>query len=60
MFCSAAMYKVKYEGIIAKYDPAFEPKFDRHDSIMPTHYKLLTYQDGYLVPVERTPYALKK
>ena len=56
-----AMYKVKYDGIIAKYDPAFEPKFDRHDSIIPTHYKMLTYsKDGYLVPVEGTPYALKK
>lgn len=48
-----ALYKVRYEGIIAKYDPAFEPKFDRHDSIIPTHYKLFTYQDGYLVPVKK-------
>lgn len=55
-----ALYKVKYEGIIAKYDPAFEPKFDRHDSIIPTHYKMLAYHGGYLMPIEQTPYALKK
>lgn len=47
-----ALYEVKYEGIIAKYDPAFERKFDRHDSILPDHYKLFTYRDGYLVPAK--------
>lgn len=55
-----AMYKVKYEGIIAKYDPAFEPTFDRHDSIIPTHYKLLAFHNGHLMRVEQTPYAMKK
>ena len=37
-----------YEGIIAKYDPAFEPKYDRMDSIVPTHYKMLAYHNGEL------------
>ena len=54
-----ALYKVKYEGIIAKYDPAFEPKFDRMDSIVPTHYKMLAYHKGFLMPIEQTPYMLK-
>ena len=40
-------YKVKYEGIIAKYDPAFEKTAERHDAILPTHYKLLAYHKGY-------------
>ena len=31
-----ALYKVKYDGIIAKYDPAFEKTVERHDSILPT------------------------
>jgi branched-chain amino acid transport system substrate-binding protein len=52
-----ALYKVKYEGIIAKYDPAFEPTAERHDSILRTHYKLLAYHKGLLTAVEQTPYA---
>jgi branched-chain amino acid transport system substrate-binding protein len=52
-----ALYKVKYDGIIAKYDPAFEKTAERHDSIVPSHYKLLAYHKGYLTAVEQTPYA---
>jgi branched-chain amino acid transport system substrate-binding protein len=52
-----ALYTVKYEGIIAKYDPAFEKTVERHDSILPTHYKLLAYHKGALMVVEQTPYA---
>jgi branched-chain amino acid transport system substrate-binding protein len=48
---------VKYDGIIAKYDPAFEKSAERHDSIVPNHYKLLAYHKGYLTAVEQTPYA---
>jgi branched-chain amino acid transport system substrate-binding protein len=55
-----ALFKVKYEGIIAKYDPAFEATYERMDSIVPTHYKMLTYHKGYLTAVEQTPYAIKK
>jgi branched-chain amino acid transport system substrate-binding protein len=52
-----ALYKVKYDGIITKYDPAFEKTAERHDSILPSHYKLLAYHKGYLTPIEQTPYA---
>lgn len=54
-----ALYKVKYDGIIAKYDPAFEKSMERHDSIIPSHYKLLAYHKGHLTAVEQTPYAVK-
>ena len=54
-----ALYKVKYDGIIAKYDPAFEKTLERHDSLIPSHYKLLAYHKGYLTAVEQTPYAIK-
>jgi branched-chain amino acid transport system substrate-binding protein len=55
-----AFYKVKYEGIIAKYDPAFDQAKQRHDSIVPAHYKMLAYHKGYMMPVDQTPHALKK
>jgi branched-chain amino acid transport system substrate-binding protein len=54
-----ALYKVKYEGIIATYDPAFEKTAERHDALLPSHYKLLAYHKGYLTAIEQTPYALK-
>ena len=54
-----AFYKVKYEGIIANYNPAFEKTAERHDAILPTHYKLLAYHKGVMLPVEQTPYAMK-
>jgi branched-chain amino acid transport system substrate-binding protein len=47
-----ALYKVKYEGIIATYDPAFEKTAERHDSLIPSHYKLLVYHKGYLTAIE--------
>jgi branched-chain amino acid transport system substrate-binding protein len=55
-----ALFKVRYEGIIAKYDPAFEKSMERHDAIIPSHYKMLTYHKGLLMTLEQTPYALKK
>lgn len=54
-----AFYKVNYEGIIANYKPAFEKSAERHDAILPTHYKLLAYHKGVLLPIEQTPYAMK-
>ena len=54
-----AFYKVKHEGIIAKYDPAFERTAERHDAILPRYYKLLAYHKGIMLPVEQTPFALK-
>lgn len=55
-----ALYKVRYEGIVAKYEPAFEPTAERHDSIIPSHYKMLAYHKGLLLPVEQTPHASPK
>jgi branched-chain amino acid transport system substrate-binding protein len=55
-----AFYKVRYEGIIAKYDPAFEKTAERHDAIIPSHYKMLTYYKGSLTMLDQTPFALKK
>jgi branched-chain amino acid transport system substrate-binding protein len=54
-----AMYQVKYEGIVANYNPAFEKTVERHDAILPSQYKLLAYHKGVLMPVEQTPYAAK-
>jgi branched-chain amino acid transport system substrate-binding protein len=55
-----AFFKVRYQGLIANYNPAFEPTVERHDAILPTHCKLLVVHKGYLMPVEQTPYTLKK
>jgi branched-chain amino acid transport system substrate-binding protein len=54
-----AFYRVKHEGIIANYNPAFEKTTERHDAILPEHYKLLAYHKGVMLPVEQTPFALK-
>jgi branched-chain amino acid transport system substrate-binding protein len=54
-----AFFKVNYEGIIANYKPAFENTVERHDAILPAHYKLLAYHKGILLPVEQTPHALQ-
>jgi branched-chain amino acid transport system substrate-binding protein len=54
-----AFYQVKYEGIIANYNPAFERTAERHDAILPAHYKLLAYHKGILLPVAQTPHALR-
>ena len=55
-----ALYKVKYEGIIAKYDPAFEASAERHDSILPSHYKILAYHKGFLTAVEQNSVQVMK
>jgi branched-chain amino acid transport system substrate-binding protein len=54
-----AFYQVKYEGIVANYNPAFERTVERHDAILPTQYKLLAYHKGILMPAEQTPYAAR-
>jgi len=55
-----ALYKVKYKGITANFDPAFEKTAERHDSILPSQYRLLAYHKGHLTAVDQTPYAVKK
>ncbi|MBR0687848.1 ABC transporter substrate-binding protein [Bradyrhizobium manausense] len=54
-----AFYKVKYKGITGTFDPAFELAAERHDSILPSQYKLLAYYKGLLMPVEQTPFVTK-
>lgn len=51
-----ALYQVKYDGLVAKYNPAFEKTPDRHDAILPKYYKLSAWYNGQLLPVEQTPY----
>ncbi|RTL72853.1 MAG: ABC transporter substrate-binding protein [Hyphomicrobiales bacterium] len=56
-----AFYKVKYEGLTANFDPAFEKaaagaKTERHDAIKPTQYRMLAFHENVLKPVEQTPY----
>jgi branched-chain amino acid transport system substrate-binding protein len=52
-----SLYKVKHQGIVANYNPAFEPTQERHDAILPTSYKLLVFHQGVLMPIEQTPYG---
>jgi branched-chain amino acid transport system substrate-binding protein len=49
-----AMYKVKFDGIVQKYDPAFTP--DRHNAILPENYRWTAWHNGQILPIEQTPY----
>lgn len=56
-----AFYQVKYEGLTAKFDPAFEKAAagaitERHDAIKPSQYRMLAFHENVLKPVEQTPY----
>lgn len=51
-----AMYQVRYDGLVAKYDPAFERTQERHDAILPKYYKLTAWHEGKLLPLAETPY----
>ena len=51
-----AMYQVRHDGLVAKYDPAFEKTQERHDGILPRYYKLTAWHDGRLLPLAETPY----
>ncbi len=53
-----AMFKVKYEGIVAKYDPAFvKGTQERMDGITTDYYKMQAFYNGMLMPVAATPYV---
>lgn len=55
-----ALFKVSYEGIVAKYSPAFvKGNQERMDAILPEAYKLQAFHNGVLMPVEATPYAAR-
>ncbi len=56
-----AFYKVKYDGLTAKFDPAFEKSAagkitERHDAIKPSQYRMLAFHENVLKAVEQTPY----
>jgi branched-chain amino acid transport system substrate-binding protein len=50
-----AMFSVKHDGLVMKYDPAFERTEERHDAILPSAYKLTAWYNGELLPVSQTP-----
>jgi branched-chain amino acid transport system substrate-binding protein len=59
-----AFYKVKYDGLTAKFDPAFEKPAsgavaERHDAIKPSQYRMLAFHQNVLMPIEQTPYTKK-
>jgi branched-chain amino acid transport system substrate-binding protein len=59
-----AFYKVKYDGLTAKFDPAFEKPAagavaERHDAIKPTQYRMLAFHQNVLMPIEQTPHVRK-
>lgn len=51
-----ALFGVKYDGLVAVYDPAFGRTQELRDAIKPKYYKLTAWQNGVLLPVEQTPY----
>jgi branched-chain amino acid transport system substrate-binding protein len=55
-----SFYKVKYSGLTADFNPAFEPTQERHDAIKSAQYRLLAFQDGKLMPAEQTPFGTPK
>ena len=50
-----ALYQVKFDGLVARYDPAFERNQERHDAILKKYYKLTVWQDGKLMPLDQPP-----
>lgn len=51
-----AFFLVNHDGLVAKYEPAFEKTQERHDAILPRYYKLTAWHDGKLLPLSETPY----
>lgn len=51
-----AFFLVNHDGLVAKYEPAFEKTQERHDAILPKYYKLTAWHDGKLMPLSETPY----
>jgi branched-chain amino acid transport system substrate-binding protein len=55
-----AFYQMNYTGIVADYRPAFvRGNQERHDAILPEHYKLQAFHNGMLMPIEATPYGMR-
>jgi len=51
-----ALFKVKYDGLVQKYDPAFKDTLEGHDAIAASTYILAVWQDGILTPLAKTSY----
>lgn len=51
-----AFYSVQYDGLVAKYEPAFEKTAERHDAVLPKYYKITAWHNGTQLPVDQTPY----
>lgn len=51
-----AMFNVKYQGLVANYDPAFGKPAEAHDAIKLKDYKLTVWQNGVLLPLAQTTY----
>jgi branched-chain amino acid transport system substrate-binding protein len=55
-----ALFMVNYEGIVAKYSPAFiKGNQERMDGITTDYYKMQAFHNGILLPLEQTPFAKK-
>ncbi|MGF6272605.1 branched-chain amino acid transport system substrate-binding protein [Massilia sp. UYP11] len=51
-----ALFRVKHQGLVANYNPAFGASLEKHDAILPKDYKLTVWQDGALLPLAQTRY----
>jgi len=51
-----ALFNVKYQGLVANYDPAFGATSEAHDAIKQKDYKLTVWQNGVLLPKSQSNY----
>lgn len=51
-----ALFKVKYDGLVQKYDPAFTNTLEGHDAIPASNYILAVWDNGILKPLSKTSY----
>jgi branched-chain amino acid transport system substrate-binding protein len=53
-----ALYTVKYKGLVADYNPAFDASNpERQDAILPQYYQMTVWVDGKLLPIAQTVYG---
>ncbi|MFD1333134.1 ABC transporter substrate-binding protein [Methylopila musalis] len=51
-----ALFKVRHEGLVRTYDPAFADTREGHDALTQANYILAAWHDGVLKPLSKTPY----
>jgi branched-chain amino acid transport system substrate-binding protein len=51
-----ALFNVRYQGVVANYEPAFGKAAEAHDAIKPKDYKLTVWHNGVLLPKSQTDY----